>query len=82
MIAFQNGLDSKNIKQGGHSSWKSLKCPGILFCPENALEDDPFSAEGPGKVLENSNKRFKSHKLKDIFLEGNISYEFTVAPSR
>ena len=43
------------LEQGGHSSWKSWKCPEILFCPGNVLGDDPFSAKGPGKVLELSN---------------------------
>ena len=45
--------------QGGHSSWKSWKCPGDLFCPDNVLEGDPFSAKGPGKVIELSNLRFE-----------------------
>ena len=37
--------------QDRHSSQKSWKHPGILFCPGNVLEDDPFLAEGPGKSL-------------------------------
>ena len=54
-------------EQGGHSSWKSLNCPGILFCTGNVLEDDTFFAEVPGKVLEISNYRFKIKKLKKCF---------------
>ena len=50
-------LDQTHLKmfQDGHSSWKSWKCPWILFCPGNVLEDDPFLAKGPGKVLKLSN---------------------------
>ena len=50
----------------------SWKCPGILFCPGNVLGDDPFLAEGPGKVLEFLVLRFKIHKLKNVLLAGNI----------
>ena len=60
------------LRQGGHSSQKSWKCPGNLFCLKNVLGDDPFLAIGPGKVLELSNYIFKIYKLKDVFLAGNI----------
>ena len=40
-----------SVSQGGHSSWKSWKCPGISFCPGNVLDDDPFLAKSPGTFL-------------------------------